>query len=352
MDNLIVAGALIFVLTAAMGAAVALFLGRNRFYRLRDYERVAVFHISGRFAGMRGPGFGFIGFNLLPPEGPPIDLRDQVDAIAAEQCITADSSVVNVAPVVVYKITDPGQMITEVKNPEAGIGSATIAALRAIIGTMTLQEVITGRETITAGMKERVSEQAQRWGISIIYVEIQSIRVSAEVERAMNERRANVELAEAERRTAELRAEAARQQYVVEADAKRQGAESESAAQRTLADAEKYAIIARAEGEKAAEELRAQGVAVMYSTLRNLGEDVDAALKYEQIQALRTLGAAPNAKLVIVPENLARFDSVRSVTRLENAVPTVPVDGAQGEVSIADGTEPGGARPAASGAGG
>lgn len=190
MDNLILAGALIFVLTAAMGAAVALFLGRNRFYRLRDYERVAVFHISGRFAGMRGPGFGFIGFNLLPPEGPPIDLRDQVDTIAAEQCITADSSVVNVAPVVVYKITDPGQMITEVKNPEAGIGSATIAALRAIIGTMTLQEVITGRETITAGMKERVSEQAQRWGISIIYVEIQSIRVSAEVERAMNERRA------------------------------------------------------------------------------------------------------------------------------------------------------------------
>ena len=330
MDNLILAAAIILILTAAMGAALTLFLGRNRFYRLRDYERVAVFYISGRFAGVRGPGFGFIGFNLLPPEGPPIDLWDQVDTIAPEQCITADSSVVTVAPVVVYKITDPGKMITEVKNPEVGIDSAAISALRAIIGTMTLQEVITGRETITAGMKERVSEQAQRWGISIVYVEIQTIRVSAEVEQAMNERRANVELAEAEKRTAELRAEAARQQYVVEADAKRQGAESESAAQRTLADAEKYAIIAKAEGEKAAEELRAQGVAAMYSTLSNLGDDVDAALKYEQIQALRTLGAAPNAKLVIVPETLSRFDSVRSVTRMESAIPDASADGMPG----------------------
>lgn len=81
MDNLILAAALILVLTLAAGAALMLFMGRNRFYRLRDYERVAVFHISGRFAGMRGPGFGFVGFNLLPPEGTPIDLRDQVNTI-------------------------------------------------------------------------------------------------------------------------------------------------------------------------------------------------------------------------------------------------------------------------------
>lgn len=64
----------------------------------------------------------------------------------------------------------------------------------------------------------------------------------------------------------------------------------------------------------------------MYSTLRNLGNDVDAALQYEQIQALRTLGAAPNAKLVIVPETLSRFDSVRSVTRMESAIPDVPAN--------------------------
>ena len=124
---------------------------------------------------------------------------------------------------------------------------------------MTLTEVITGREIIATGMGQRVTEQAERWGISIINLELQRIAVSAEVERAMNQRRANEESAEAERRTAELRAEAARQQYVVEADAKRQGAASESEALRIQADAESYAITARAEGEKKAEELRAQG---------------------------------------------------------------------------------------------
>ena len=318
-------GAGIILALLAMGGAGAFFLLRNRFRTLLEYERLVVFSISGRFVGVRGPGLVFINFGLVPG-GAPIDIRDQVVSLPPEQCITADSSVITIRPAVVYKITDPGKMATEIRNPEEGIISATSAALRAIIGAMTLTEAITGREIIASGMGQRVTEQAQRWGISIINLELQGIAVSPEVERAMNERRANEELAEAERRTAELRAEAARQQYVVEADAKRQGAASESEALRIQADAESYAITARAEGEKKAEELRAQGLSALYATLREMGEDVEVALKYEQIQALRTIGASPNAKLVIIPENLSRFSNVGEITRLERAATNAPAN--------------------------
>ena len=318
-------GAGIILALLAMGGAGAFFLLRNRFRTLLEYERLVVFSISGRFVGVRGPGLVFINFGLVPG-GPPIDIRDQVVSLPPEQCITADSSVVTIRPAVVYKITDPGKMATEIRNPEEGIISATNAALRAIIGAMTLTEAITGREIIASGMGQRVTEQAERWGISIINLELQGIAVSPEVERAMNERRANEESAEAERRTAELRAEAARQQYVVEADAKRQGAASESEALRIQADAESYAITARAEGEKKAEELRAQGLSALYATLREMGEDVEVALKYEQIQALRTIGASPNAKLVIIPENLSRFSNVGELTRLERAASNAPAN--------------------------
>lgn len=319
-------GAGIILALLAMGGAGAFFLLRGRFRTLLEYERLVVFSISGRFVGVRGPGLVFINFGLVPG-GAPIDIRDQVVSLPPEQCITADSSVVTIRPAVVYKITDPGKMATEIRNPEEGITTATNAALRAIIGAMTLTEAITGREIIASGMGQRVTEQAQRWGISIINLELQGIAVSPEVERAMNERRANEELAEAERRTAELRAEAARQQYVVEADAKRQGAASESEALRIQAEAESYAITARAEGEKKAEELRAQGLSALYATLREMGEDVEVALKYEQIQALRTIGASPNAKLVIIPENLSRFSNVGEITRLERAATNAPANG-------------------------
>lgn len=318
-------GAGIILALLAMGGAGAFFLPRNRFRTLLEYERLVVFSISGRFVGVRGPGLVFINFGLVPG-GAPIDIRDQVVSLPPEQCITADSSVVTIRPAVVYKITDPGKMATEIRNPEEGIISATNAALRAIIGAMTLTEAITGREIIATGMGQQVTEQAQRWGISIINLELQRIAVSAEVERAMNQRRANEESAEAERRTAELRAEAARQQYVVEADAKRQGAASENEALRIQADAESYAITARAEGEKKAEELRAQGLSALYATLREMGEDVEVALKYEQIQALRTIGASPNSKLVIIPENLSRFSNVGEITRLERAATNAPAN--------------------------
>lgn len=318
-------GAGIILVLLIVGGAVAFFLLRSRFRTLLEYERLVVFSISGRFVGVRGPGLVFINFGLVPG-GETIDIRDQVVNLPSEQCITADSSVVTIQPAVVYKITDPGKMATEIRNPVDGITSATNASLRAIIGTMTLTEVITGREIIATGMGQRVTEQAQRWGISIINLELQRIAVSAEVERAMNQRRANEESAEAERRTAELRAEAARQQYVVEADAKRQGATSEAEALRTQADAESYAITARAEGEKKAEELRAQGMAARYATLREMGGDVEVALKYEQIQALRTIGESPNAKLVIIPENLSRFSNVGEITRLERAATNAPAN--------------------------
>lgn len=318
-------GAVIILVLLVVGGAGAFFLLRSRFRTLLEYERLVVFSISGRFAGVRGPGLVFINFGLVPG-GAAVDIRDQVVNLPPEQCITADSSVVTIRPTVVYKITDPGKMATEIRNPEEGIISATNASLRAIIGTMTLTEAITGREIIASDMGQRVAEQAQRWGISIINLELQGIAVSPEVERAMNERRANEELAEAERRTAELRAEAARQQYVVEADAKRQGATSESEALRIQADAESYAITARAEGAKKAEELRAQGLSALYATLREMGDDVEVALKYEQIQALRTIGASPNAKLVIIPETLSRFSNVGEITRLERAASNAPAN--------------------------
>lgn len=170
-------------------------------------------------------------------------------------------------------------------------------------------------------MVARVTEQAERWGISIINVEIQDVKPSPEVENAMNRRRAAVETAEADLRTAELNAEAVRQKYVVEADARRQGALADSEALRTQADAEKYAAIVKAEGEKEAEVLRSEGVSALYQMLRELGADADIALKYEQIQALRAMGESPNAKLVIVPENLSQINSIRDVSLTENAVP-------------------------------
>ena len=96
---------------------------------------------------------------------------------------------------------------------------------------------------------------------------------------------------------------------------------ADSEATKTQADAEKYAIISKAEGEREAEILRAQGVSALYSMLGELGSEVDVALKYEQIQALRTMGESANSKLIIVPANLSQISNLRDVSFIENALP-------------------------------
>ena len=158
-------------------------------------------------------------------------------------------------------------------------------------------------------MSNDIATQAERWGMDVINVEIQEIKLDQEVVSAMNLRRAQEEESEANRLAT-----------VVQADAKRQAALADSEALRTLADAGKYAVIAKAEGDKTAEILRSEGIASLYQVLAKLGDDVDVALKYEQIQALRTIGESPNSKLVIVPENLSQINGLRDVSLLDRAV--------------------------------
>jgi regulator of protease activity HflC (stomatin/prohibitin superfamily) len=61
---------------------------------------------------------------------------------------------------------------------------------------MTLTEVITGRDTIAGALRAGLQEQADRWGMRIVSLEIQDIKPAVEVEGAMNERRAAEEQTE------------------------------------------------------------------------------------------------------------------------------------------------------------
>ena len=306
MDSIFIAP-LVLLLLVLVGAWY--FFRPRNFRTLAEYERMVVFTATGRLKAVKGPGL----IHLWPWETVPddalMDLRDMVVRDKVLHCQTSDNIVVQIEPAVVYKITDPAKTLTEIQNPEAGITTSAHASLRAIVGTMSLTQVITSRQGIAEQMSSNIAMQAERWGMDVINVEIQEIILDQEVVSAMNLRRAQEEESEANRLAT-----------VVQADAKRQAALADSEALRTLADAEKYAVIAKAEGDKTAEILRSEGIASLYQVLAKLGDDVDVALKYEQIQALRTIGESTNSKLVIVPENLSQINGLRDVSLLDRAV--------------------------------
>ena len=345
VDTEVIAIAVVLVILVAVLIVLLRYLASMITFDLVQYERVAVFRNTGELVGIRGPGrvrirpaFLFLTGEMVRDEnGAPVtkanvyqgngkfDLRERPaysqGGYHRQHCITADSAVVSIVPAVIYQITDPAKLVLNIENHNFALQTATNSTLLAVVGTMTLTEAITGREHIASATAARLAEQAERWGISLISVEIQDILPDPMVEEAMNERRA-----------AEERAERNRQDTVVGAEARRQGAIADNEAaiaraemekQTTVANAEAYkqAAIARAEGDRAAEILKAEGVAALYKTLMDLGDGADIALRYEQIQALRNLSQSPNSKLVIVPENLSRINNVGDISRLEGILP-------------------------------
>ena len=236
---------------------------------------------------------GSTGLRLGIPR-PTFDLRETSIPLGREHCITGDSAVVTIDPAIVYQITDPQKLVLNISNHEQALVNAVNSALRATVGGMSLTDVITARTRIATEMTVALSEQADRWGITVVSVEIQDTRPDDIVESAMNERRA-----------AEEAAERNRQANVVQAEADREGSAIRNEMTVAEAEAEKQALITKAEGEKEAEVLRSEGAAALYKMLIELGQGADIALRYEQIQALRNLGDSPNSKLVVVPANVA-----------------------------------------------
>lgn len=278
-----------------------------------EYERLAVFQMSGRFAGLRGPGIVFITPGQTVHST--IDLREQIQDIPDQHCLTKDSVVVIVDPIVFYQIRDPEKAILTVNDPLNAIISVARTTLRAVVGDLELLDVTGNREGIASSLRARLSEESDRWGIDITNVEIADLKLQPEVEQAMAHRRASVEQAEANRSIT-----------VLDAEAQREGAKAESEALITRSEAEKTAMIAQAEGEKQAQVLRAEGLDYYFRKLTALGSDADTAIRFEQVAALKEFAASPNAKLVIIPSEMKELTgqglgSMRDLAFTEGAIP-------------------------------
>ena len=154
---------------------------------------------------------------------------------------------------------------------------------------MELDEALSSRDKIKARLRESIADEAVDWGLTVKSVEIQDIKPSQSMQRAMEMQAA----AERERKAVVTRAEGAKQSAILEAEARLESARRDANAQVMLAEASAEAIrrVAAAVGD--------QSGPMMYL----LGE------KY--IASMERLGAGDNAKLVVLPADLQ--DTVRGL---------------------------------------
>lgn len=257
-----------------------------------EYIRLVVLRL-GRYPvtnGTRGPGFTIVWPFI--EQSTKVDLREKFLDIPAQTAITKDNASILIDFLVYYRITDPMLSVLKVDHVERASANIATTTLRAVIGDIDLDGVLSKREQINDILRVKLDEATERWGLKVTAVEIREIEPPRDILDAMNrqmsaerDRRAEVTRAQGEREAAIARAEGQKQAEILKAEGARQSA------------------ILEAEGARQAQLLKAQGYAkaleAIYETAQTLDEKT-MALQY--MDMLEEIGKAPSTKFVLPME--------------------------------------------------
>ncbi|HEN8713370.1 TPA: FtsH protease activity modulator HflK [Pseudomonas putida] len=204
-----------------------------------DEQEQAVVLRFGKYYETVGPGLNIY--------FPPID-RKYMENVTREraytkqgQMLTEDENIVEVPLTVQYKITNLQDFVLNVDQPEVSLQHATESALRHVVGSTSMDQVLTeGREQMAVDIRERLQRflDNYRTGITVTQVNVQSAAAPREVQEAFDD----VIRAREDEQRARNQAESYANGVVPEARGQ---------AQRIIEDANGYRdeVIARAKGE-------------------------------------------------------------------------------------------------------
>jgi len=204
-----------------------------------DEQEQAVVLRFGEYHETVGPGLNIY--------FPPIDRKFQ-ENVTRERAyskqgamLTEDENIIEVPLTVQYKISNLQDFVLNVDRPEISLQHATDSAVRHVVGSTAMDQVLTeGREVMASEVRERLQRflDNYRTGISVTQVNIQSAAAPREVQEAFDD-------------VIRAREDEQREKNQAESYANGVVPEARGQAQRLIEDASGYRdeVIARAQGE-------------------------------------------------------------------------------------------------------
>jgi regulator of protease activity HflC (stomatin/prohibitin superfamily) len=235
----------------------------------------------GKYHGTLHPGLNII-VPYLDQVRYKLVTKDIILDVQEQEVITKDNAVILTNAIAFIKVTDPIKAVYGVTDFSEAIRNMIMTTLRSIIGEMQLDEALSNRDKIKARLRESIADEAIDWGLTVKSVEIQDIKPSESMQRAMEAQAS----AERERKAMVTKAEGNKQATILNAEAQLQAARLNAEAQITLADA-------------SAESIKRVALAI--------GTE-DGPMRYilgeKYVNVIGNLARSDNAKTVVLPADL------------------------------------------------
>ena len=227
--------------------------------QINQYERGVKFTM-GKYSGIMEPGWKI----LIPifQSYKKVDIRVKAVDVPDQKAITRDNVSVTVNAVIYYKVAFAEKAVIEVENFYYAISQYAQTTMRNIVGSVTLDELLSKRDEIADKIKDIVDKETDEWGIKVNNVELKDVSLPESMERTIAKQ------AEAER--------------------------------------EKRAVIINSEGELAAAENISKAAAILSQS--------DGALHLRTLQSINDLSSDQSNTVVFVTpvEILKSFTSFKN----------------------------------------
>ena len=269
----------------------------------------------GQFHRVLEPGWHFIipGVDYVRKK---ISTKQQILDVPPQSVITKDNVKISVDNVIFYKVLNAKDAVYNIEDYKAGIVYCATTNVRNSLGSMSLDEILSGRDAINQKLLSIIDDVTDAYGVKVLSVEMKNIIPPAEIQEAMEKQMK----AERDKRAMILQAEGLRQSQI-------EKAEGEKQSKILAAEAEKQANIRRAEGLRESQLLEAEGKAKAIEQIAkaeaeaimkvnqaiiNSGTD-ERVIALKQVEALKEMANNPANKLILPNETLSSLGSIAAI---------------------------------------
>ncbi|BBM67645.1 MULTISPECIES: SPFH domain-containing protein [Vibrio] len=255
----------------------------------------------GKFSRTLTPGLAFL-VPLVERVAHRPTVKAQIVELPDVEAFSNDNSLLIVSSQYVFKFVDVKKALYTAMNVEQLIENYCVTSLRNVMGTKTLDELLSSRAEIKAAIESELAQIAGKYGCELESYEILNITPTETTIASMEQ----LVAADRHARTLRITADAQRDAEIAEATGKKE-------AEVLAAEAEKQSAILRSQGEleaakNDAEAIRERGKAqadandmIAKSVKENGADGVHLKVATEYTEALKAIGESESSKTIMMP---------------------------------------------------